>query len=272
MMNIKSDIHTHTFYCDGEKAPVCTVMRAISLGLVSVGFSGHATMSIPCEWSMTSEKRDAYIDDINKLKEKYKDKIDILLGEEFDIFSNDDISSLDYAIGSVHYVEKDGHYFSVDKSAQTLSSDVSKYFGGDFISYCEKYFEELLFYTKRPDIRIIGHFDLVSKFNEGSRLFDENDVRYARAAENALEALVSANKIFEINTGAMTRNGNKTPYPSLFLLGKLYALGADICFSSDSHTPETLCAHFDTAVALAKSVGFTHAKRLTKTGFEDIEI
>ena len=60
---------------------------------------------------------------------------------------------------------------------------------------------------------IIGHFDLVTKFNELGGYLDLSDPRYVRAWKAAVDALLSYDRPFEINTGAISRGYRTTPYP-----------------------------------------------------------
>lgn len=91
---------------------------------------------------------------------------------------------------------------------------------------------------------IIGHFDLVSKFNEGGRFFDENNDRYKECAYRAIEDLVQYGVPFEINTGAVSRGYRKTPYPGEDLIRKIASLGGKFILSSDAHSAENLCFGF----------------------------
>ena len=113
----------------------------------------------------------------------------------------------------------------------------------------------------------MGHFDLVTKFNEGGRLFDEADPRYLSAAREALDALTGRDVIFEINTGAMSRGYRSAPYPSPALLDFLRDRGGRICVTSDSHSASTILHAFPQARELAKSRGFREVWVLTKSGF-----
>ena len=44
----------------------------------------------------------------------------------------------------------------------------------------------------RPEVGIVGHFDLLTKFDEQRGFFNENSPRYRHAAERAMEKLVKA--------------------------------------------------------------------------------
>ena len=98
--------------------------------------------------------------------------------------------------------------------------------------------------VNKTNADIIGHFDLISKFNEGGRFFDENNERYKKCAYNAIEKLVKYNVPFEINTGAILRGYRKTPYPNADFIRKIESLGGKFILSSDAHSAENLCFGF----------------------------
>ena len=61
----------------------------------------------------------------------------------------------------------------------------------------------------------------------------------------------------EINTSGID-HGAAEPYPSLQILAMMKARDIPITFGSDSHDPSQIGRHFDRALALARSVGYTH--------------
>ena len=71
--------HTHTTYCDGKSTAEEMVQKAIEHGLSELGFSGHSYTKFDLEPCMTRAGTELYKKEINALKEKYKDKIKILL-------------------------------------------------------------------------------------------------------------------------------------------------------------------------------------------------
>ena len=75
-----SNLHTHTTFCDGKNTPEEMVISAIQKGFYSLGFSAHAYAPYGLEYCMRDEE--GYIKEIARLKEKYKDKIEIYLGAD----------------------------------------------------------------------------------------------------------------------------------------------------------------------------------------------
>lgn len=87
------------------------------------------------------------------------------------IFPDTSDSGCDYVIGSVHYIKIGGEYFSVDESAEKFKALAENQFGGDYYALAEEYFRLVSDVVDKTKATIIGHFDLVSKFNEGGRFF-----------------------------------------------------------------------------------------------------
>ena len=243
---ILSDLHTHTTFCDGKNTPAEMAEEAAARGMELLGFSGHGYTAFDESYCMSREGQEAYRKEIARLKEAYRGRLRILCGVEKDLFSEEDVSGFDYCIGSAHYLRIGDVYRPVDESPEITEETVREYFGGDPYAYCEAYYEaegsigELL----RPDIA--GHFDLVSKFNEKHPLFDEEDARYVRAWQKAADRLLASGcRLFEINTGAMSRGWKSVPYPREEMRAYIRARGGKFLLSSDSHSKETLLYGFD---------------------------
>ena len=193
---------------------------------------------------MKPEEISSYIAQVRALAEEYQDRIEVLCGIEQDVYSMPAPEGLDYLIGSVHYVKAGEHYFAVDISRDDLIRNCDTYFDGDFIALCEAYFAgyEHLAHMK-PDI--VGHIDLISKFNRDGALFDERDERYLAAARRAVDALIPTGALFEINTGAISRGYRDAPYPAPPILEYIRAKGGKFILSGDTHRAENLCYGFD---------------------------
>ena len=230
-----SNYHTHTVYCDGRDTPEELILEAIKLGCPAIGFSGHSYTPFNLSYCMSVEKTGAYVAEVRRLGEKYKDKIKVLCGIEQDFFSPMPTDGYDYVIGAVHYIEKDGAYLPVDESKERQIADVKQYYGGDFYAYCADYYRLVARVYDKTKCKIVAHFDLVTKFNEDGSLFDVADPRYVAAADAALETLLPCPVTFEINSGAIARGYRKTPYPEPRILDVLKKRGARIIKTSDCH-------------------------------------
>jgi len=266
------NLHTHTTYCDGDSSIEDMIIAAIQKGGGSIGFSEHSYVYFDPEYSMDPIDIPSYMGDVRRLKEKYRNEIDVFLGLEVDHFTEEIPDGLDYIVGATHHIQKDGEHITVDATPERLESAVDKYFDGDFYSLIEAFYETAACAAKKTNTDIIAHFDLLKKHNVGGRLFDESHPRYVDAAISAMEQILKDCRLFEINTGAMYRKGLSEQYPSAFLLKELKRRGGEILFSSDSHDSESLYYKFDEMSEVARSCGFTHIKRLTADGFIGVKI
>lgn len=241
----RTDLHVHTCYCDGKDEPEDMVLEAIRLGMTTLGFSSHAWAECCEGWCMSRENTEKYILRIKELQEKYRDRIRILLGTEWDYFSEGDRSRYDYIIDSVHVIPYGNEYVPVDESAEVLRSAADRLCGGDMMPLVRKYYELVGSIADRPDRGIIGHFDLITKFIEKADLFSTDDPGYRRAWQAAADKLLAAGCTFEINTGAISRGYRTSPYPSSEILDYLKSHGASLVLNSDAHSKENLMYSFE---------------------------
>lgn len=242
---IMRDLHVHTNFCDGKNSPEEMVIAAIDVGMECIGFSAHSYTFFDESYCLKKERTDEYRAEINRLKEKYLGRIEILCGIEQDYYSDMPTEGYDFVIGSVHYLKNGEVYIPVDERRQILCDAVKKYYGGDFYAMAEEYYRTVSDVAGRTNADIIGHFDLVSKFNEGNSLFDESDERYVHAYRGAVDKLIDYNIPFEINTGAISRGYRSVPYPAVPILDYIRKKGGKTILTSDSHSTETLCYQFD---------------------------
>lgn len=231
------NLHTHSVFCDGKDTPEALVKYALANGCTEIGFSGHSFVDIPGNepFCMSAEATAAYKQEVRRLKDLYRDKIRILLGVEQDYYSPADTADYEYVIGSVHYIQKDGEYLSVDKSKAAQIAAVKAHYGGDFYAFCEDYYALVGDVYRKTGCNIVGHFDLVTKFNEDGALFDPCHPRYIAAADAALDALFAEDVAFEINFGAIARGYRKTPYPDQRILQRIKEAGKPLIYTSDCH-------------------------------------
>lgn len=252
---ILSDFHIHTAYCDGKDSPEDIVRAAAALGMKKLGFSGHSYTPFDEEPCMSPENTRLYRQEVSRLKAKYRAQIEILCGTECDYYSEIDADKYDYVIGSVHYIECGGNFRHVDHTPEMLREAVDEDFGGDPYALAERYYSLVADVVNRTNADVIGHFDLVAKFNAGGRFFDEDNPRYVDAAISAADALLKTGKPFEINTGAISRGYKSFPYPSLRILKYIAEHKGSVILSSDSHSKETLMFQFREYEALAEALG-----------------
>lgn len=252
---IVQNLHTHTVYCDGKNTAEEMLLSALNKGMTSIGFSGHAFAPHDTSYCMSLENTQIYAKEVLALRERYKGKIDVYLGLEQDYFSVPPTIECDYIIGSVHYVFKDGEYIPVDETKEITVSAINRLYGGDVYSYLEDYFNLIGGLGEKTNCDIVGHIDLPEKFNADGNLFDRKHPRYISAYTNAVSRLVSLGKIFEINTGAMSRGYTAQPYPHEDILREIIRLGGRVTVSSDCHSVDTVDYMLEQAAQIAFECG-----------------
>lgn len=259
-----SNYHTHTKYCDGKNTGEEMVLKGVELGFRVLGFSGHQYSEPDKEYAMSPESTQKYLNEINNLKERYREKIEIYSGIERDSFS-DVTNGFDYVIGSTHNIKVGDTWISMDHTEEIMAGNVEVFFDGDYKKYVKAYYEreaDILYNTRG---HIVGHFDLVSKFNKANRYFDEDSKWYRDAALEAAEGILDSFKvidysveeikklppeirdnlgegkpIFEINFGAMVNGWRNIPYPAPFIIDYLSQKGVPFILSSDCHNRDFL--------------------------------
>ena len=260
---LRANFHTHTTLCDGSSTPEEMAQRAASLGFTQLGFSGH--MDPDNHMDM-----DLYRNRIHALQEQYRGKIDILMGIELDTVYNPVYArQVEYTIGSTHFPDvacnrgyESDRPLSVDASPEDLQLLADRYFGGDFYQLARCYYETEAQVYDRLHCTFIGHFDLITKFNDQMHVLDETNPRYTRPAIETMAYLVEEGVPFEINCGAVNRGLKKEFYPNSFFLRALHDMGGEILINSDAHQAELLNGAFDRAVKQAVACGFTHTNIL----------
>lgn len=249
-------LHTHSLFDDGKSTMEQMVQSAIAHGLSAMGFSGHSPMPTPQGWTVQLEDLPKYRAEAARLKEKYRDQIPLYCGIELDLCSNIPLEPYEYVIGSAHHIPVDGGWVSVDDSVEVSRNNVKNLFHGDSDAYSKAYYEQIARVAQMDQVQIVGHFDQLTKFNEIEPLVNTDTLAYYRYAMQALEALIAAGKIFEINTGAISRGYRTTPYPAFWLLQQMQRMGARITITADAHHADGIACHYEQALARATAAGF----------------
>lgn len=241
------DLHNHTSLCnhaDGEIDEY--IAKAIEMGTEYFGFSDHAPMSFDPKYRMKFSDMSKYEEDIINAKERYKDKIKILLAYEVDYlngYMDERVlnANVDYLIGSVHFIDEWGF---------DNPEFIGHYKHEDIDIIWQKYFNTIEEMANSKLFDIVGHLDLIKVF----KFMPKKDIK--EIAKNALLAIKKADMTIELNVAGY-RKLVKEAYPSLSLLKLAYELEIPITFCSDAHTPEQVGLYNDEIIQLARDAGYT---------------
>ena len=260
-------VHVHATLCDGKDPLEAMAAAAYRENVQYLGFSCHSHTPIPAdEGAVLPADMTEYRQTVLRLRAEYEGRMEILLGLEWDSQSDISPEGFDYWIGSVHYEKgSNGKYYAADWGEEHFLACRDELCGGDPLVVTDLYYQEMARVAARKP-PILGHFDIITKHNEGGRLFDGAAPRYRAAALEALHAADPAASLLEINTGGVSRGYRTVPYPALFLLREWKAMGGRIILTSDSHSTATIVSGYGQAAELARAAGFERSSILTRSG------
>lgn len=262
LCNPAVDLHMHTVFSDGADTPEEMIEAALKKCVSVIGISDHSYTFFDESYCMQKDRITEYKQILNDLKCKCPEGITILSGIEQDFYSDEPTDEYDYVIGSVHYVRIPAEcreplqvpkgcfacqgfiYIPVDETPEILKAASDLFFDGDIMSLAELYYSTVSDIFEQTGADIIGHFDLISKFNEEESLFSFDDPRYIAAWKAAVEKLVAQDVLFEINTGAIAKGYRTCPYPSAEIREFITSCGGRFILSSDAHRAEQIAYGF----------------------------
>lgn len=255
----KSNVHTHTVFCDGRDTVRHMADCAWEKGFVSLGFSGHGPQTNN-DFGIRDEYE--YAREVRAAAEAYRGRMRIWLGVEQDYYGVCGIK-YDYRLGAVHYLDGlDGKPYHIDSSLEWFTDLFENGFGDDMPALARAYYERVCEMAERNRPDVIAHYDLIRKFNEGGRFFDEESALYRQYALDALERIYPLCDMLEVNTGAMARSWRSAPYPTREILMRWRELGGRVILGSDCHDAQKLDWGFDAARALIELAGYKTVWRL----------
>ena len=140
--------------------------------------------------------------------------------------------------------------------AAHLEEGIRECFAGDAKAFVCEYFRQQREMLKF-DFDILGHPDLVRKFNVRHPYFDETASWYVSQLEESALAIAASGKIVEVNTGAISRGWLDDAYPSPVFRKMLRERGVRFVLSSDSHAADTVDCGFGRFAEAEKYIGKT---------------
>lgn len=257
--------HTHTHYCDGKAEAEAFVKRAIEFQMKAVGFSSHAPFPVEVSWNMHENQLKNYVNEINSLKRKFREKLDIYLSLEIDYIPGvtkpfDQIKKecgLDYTIGSVHLIKSPvkNEYLFLDGPDTNYTHGLECLYHGDIKKMVRDYFYQVneMILEQKPDV--IGHIDKIKMNNKG-RYFSENEKWYQNLLEESIDLIKETDSIVEINTRGLYTKKSPAFYPDMNFAKICQKHKIPMTISTDAHHPDELLLYFDEAAIMLKESGY----------------
>ncbi len=272
-----SNFHTHSRYCDGKGKLLDYRLKAKDSGVFCLGFSSHAPLPFPCNWSMKPDLLPGYLSEIEELQQTNQD-LNVYKGLEIDfipsvISPNDFKDQLDYTIGSIHFVDSfpDGRHWEIDGAHSLFLDGLKSIFNHNIRAAITRYYEltRQMIATSGPTL--VGHLDKIKIQNQANVLFSESDSWYREEIAKTLDLILEAGCIVEVNTRGLYQKKSQTPYPSPWILELVLKRKIPITLSSDAHHPEDLINQFPETALLLRSLGFKKLSTLVEGSWKQLD-
>jgi len=240
--------HNHSTGSDGKLTPEELVKKAIELGWDYVYFTDHYSNPKNLLKEKSIEYHDEnffnenYLEEIKKLKEKYKDKIEVCFGVEFGwlngyekwLKEQSKKQDFDYVIGSIHDIldkNKTPHAMENGKENWLKSSES---FGG-IKQYIQEYYKQIKLLIKSNIFDSVGHLDYIKVYNAQGDLFSEDSDWYKKEISEVLDLIKKNKMALEVNHGGIRKHGEQ--FPSLWILKEARKRNIPITLGIDAHWP-----------------------------------
>lgn len=248
------------------------IHEAISQKVKVYGFSSHAPLTIPVKWCMKFHKVSQYLEEVDYLKQKFSDLIQIYLGMEVDYIpgitgpTSSFIQSLkmDYVIGSIHFVNKfpNGTHWEIDGKTSVFKDGLKEIFGGDIQKAISRYYALTREMLTKQCPEIVGHLDKIKIHNRKKVFFEETEPWYREEIMQTLKDIAKAGSILEVNTRGLYRNKSSETYPSPWVLSHAYEMGIPVMINSDCHDPSEITQVFKETAQQLLDIGYKEVKIL----------
>lgn len=259
---ILQDFHTHTrFSSDSEAEPEAMIEKAISLGLKRYCITDHMDYCYPHpEIGTFLFDPEEYVQELTRLKEKYKSQIDLNIGIELGLRNEPDLREsirtqyeqlitsypFDFVLGSTHVILHYDPYLKEFWNNRTTHEGIFEYFRS--IEQNAAYY---------PMFQIYGHLDYIVRYiPDLVKEYCPSD--YQDVIDSMLRSLIEHGKGIECNAAGL-KYGLPFPHPKPEILKRYLELGGElITIGSDAHKPEHIAYEFLHVSELLKELGFRY--------------
>ena len=261
-------------FCGHAKGQLAAVVAAaVSAGFTTYGLSEHAPRYrrehfFPEEQSLTPDDLVAlfgrYVQTALELRARHEGELELLIGFETEALPVDAwvttmrelrrSAPFDYIVGSVHSI---GDTW-IDFNAET-SERAAQACGGWEALRCE-YFDRLADLVGALSPEVVGHVDLIRRFEAPDFRFSPNALRHA---ERVLEVARSEGAALEVNA-APARRGFGPVYPGPQVLARACEMDVPVTLGDDSHGPDGVGVGLDACLAAIAAAGYREVHYLTR--------
>jgi histidinol-phosphatase (PHP family) len=276
-----SNFHTHCELDDGTGTMEEYVLSALSKGFDAIGFSCHAPGTLQDDWHLKKEDFPAYLEEIDRLRSLYRDRLEIYVGLELDFLEDTEElvgseykEQLDYTIASVHVMKhaKSGTYLSIDGPQEEFDTLLHDNFHSDIQQFVGHYFSLQERMISLYSFDILGHCDLMKKRNGKGIYFDPNEHWYQKMTNHLLKMVKKHKVRVEVNTGGIARGAIEETYPSMSMIAQCAEMGIPLTLSSDAHQSSHIDYYFSQADDQLVQAGYRNLDVLQHGMWQSVSI
>ena len=280
----KVNYHMHTTGSDGELSPRQVIEEAIKAGIKHICLTDHYNYpkEVVDHTHPKISNTEEYHQEIIKLKEEFKGKIDLSFGMEFDFlnghqdYTKAEISKRDYdfIIGSIHTLPKGREFYLLPWAVKEWTA-FSERFGG-IKEAIELYYEQTKKLIKSGLYDCVGHLDTIKNSYPGDWKEIENQEWYKNIVLDVLDEIKKSKMCMEINTSGLLSYA-KEQYPSKWIIVEAKKRNIPLTIGSDFHRDKNrpnqrVDSELSEAIALAKKVGYKSILIFKKSKPIEVEI
>ncbi len=197
----------------------------------------------------------AYVECARSLQEELRGRLEVLVGFETEMVPPEGWlewmnelrgAAFDYTIGSVHHVGD----IPIDMTSER-NVHAAEQMGG-MSALHRAYFEQLARMVSDFRPTVVGHFDLIRKFDGTNPSFDASTWP---AIERALEAVRESGALLDVNA-APPRRGLGPPYPLEAILERAREMEIGVTLGDDSHGPTDVGIGLDACLKAISAAGY----------------
>lgn len=253
----KYNFHSHTQFCDGHDAMEQFARAAVAAGFSHYGFSPHSPVPIESPCNMSRDAVPDYLMEVDRMRSLYGEHTQFYAAMEIDYLGPQwgpsdpyfDTLSLDYKIGSVHFIpSQDGVLVDIDGRFDSFRRKMSEYFREDIRYVVNTFYDQSLEMISRGGFDIIGHYDKIG--HNASHFYPgiEEEGWYRDRVEELTETIIKAGVAVEINTKQWADHHRM--FPAVTHWKRLKDSGITILVNSDAHYPSLIDASRSDAFAI----------------------
>lgn len=262
--DFKTNYHTHTFRCHhASGSDEEYVLEAIANGYKVLGFSDHACWEYSSKYvsriRMRVQEFEEYKRSVLYLKEKYKERITILLGLEAEYYPMYKDWMLEFCVEQqIDYLILGNHFY--------LSDEYGVYFGHMAPRYISRYFETCIEGLRTGMYAYLAHPELIMR-NDYIEWCDSIEEGFRRVCIECARLDIPV----EYNVLGMqaNRQSKKEMYPHHKFWELAAEYGCKAIIGMDAHSPHDLDARlYEEAQAYLDSLGIDIVHTIEPINYE----